>query len=250
MPWVLPLVTSTNDRRQDRLIAMQSGQTSADGGCSPQREFNRNATLMNEFTSKEPDSIGSASTKGPRTFRQEVTGVALFIAVMWVVYAVDWVVPAALVDWGLIPRTMGGLWGIVTSPFLHANLGHLISNTIPLVILLLLLCGSRARTWPTVLEIVVLGGLLLWIIGRSAVHVGASGLIYGLIAYLIVSGFREGRLLSLFVAIVVGFLYGGTLVSGVLPTVGPGVSWDGHLCGAVAGGLLGYFGVGVEPKTT
>jgi len=101
---------------------------------------------MNEFTSKEPDSIGSASTKGPRTFRQEVTGVALFIAVMWVVYAIDWVVPAALVDWGLIPRTMGGLWGIVTSPFLHANLGHLISNTIPLVILLLLLCGSRART--------------------------------------------------------------------------------------------------------
>lgn len=175
---------------------------------------------------------------------------ALFIAVLWGVYAVDWLVPASLVDWGLVPRTVGGLWGILTSPFLHANLGHLISNTVPLLILLLLLCGSRARTWPTVFEIIVLGGLLLWLLGRSAVHVGASGLIYGLIAYLIVSGFREGRLLSLIVAIVVGFLYGGTLVSGVLPTVGPGVSWDGHLCGAVAGGMLGYMGVGVASKSS
>jgi membrane associated rhomboid family serine protease len=74
-------------------------------------------------------------------------------------------------------------------------------------------------------------------------HVGASGLIYGLIAYLIVAGFRQGRLGPAVAALVVGFLYGGTLLSGVLPTVGEHVSWDGHLTGAIAGGLLGYFSV-------
>ena len=195
----------------------------------------------------------SAMTESPdratRSFRDEVTSVIVFIAILWGVFLTDWILPADLTSWGLIPRTWSGLWGVITSPFLHANLGHLISNTIPLLILLILLCGSRARTWPTVIEIALLGGLLLWLFGRTAVHVGASGLIYGLIAFLIVSGIREQRFVPLIVSVVVGFLYGGTLLSGVLPSVGTGVSWDGHLFGAIAGGLIGYFGGQDRSKT-
>jgi membrane associated rhomboid family serine protease len=138
--------------------------------------------------------------------------------------------------------------GIPASPFLHGSLGHLTSNTVPLIILLTLLAGSRARSWETVLEIIFLGGGLLWVLGRSAIHVGASGLIYGLIAFLLVSGFREKRLVPMLIAILVGFLYGTTLLAGILPTAGAQVSWDGHLWGAVAGGLIGYFRIESEPS--
>jgi membrane associated rhomboid family serine protease len=82
--------------------------------------------------------------------------------------------------------------------------------------------------------------LLLWIFGRPAVHIGASGLISGLTAFLILSGFLEHRIVPLLVSLLVGFLYGGSLVLGVLPRLGSTVSWDGHLCGAIAGGIVAY----------
>jgi membrane associated rhomboid family serine protease len=172
--------------------------------------------------------------------KEEFRGVAAFIGMLWIVYLLDWVLPGQWTQWGITPRTLWGIAGIPLAPFLHANLAHLLGNSIPLAILLMLLAGSRTRTWETVAEIALLGGGLLWLFGRPAVHVGASGLIYGLIAFLIVSGLRERRLVPLAVALFVGFLYGGTLMSGVLPTVGSNVSWDGHLCGAIAGGLIGY----------
>ncbi len=177
------------------------------------------------------------------TIQQEAHGVAVFIGTMWVVFLLDWIVPIQFSAWGIVPRTAWGLLGIPLTPFLHAGFGHLISNTIPLAILLMLLAGSRTQSWSTVAEIILLGGGLLWLCGRSTTHIGASSLVYGLIAFLIVSGFRERRLVPLAVAILVGFLYGGTLLAGVLPNVGPNVSWDGHLCGAIAGGWLGYYGV-------
>ncbi len=175
------------------------------------------------------------------TIREELHGVALFIGALWFVYLLDWIVPIKFTDWGVVPRTIWGLVGIPLSPFLHASFGHLLGNTIPLAILLTLLAGSRARSWETVIEVILLGGGLLWVFGRSAVHVGASGLVYGLIAFLLVAGFREKRFVPLMISLLVGFLYGGTLLWGVLPSIGTHVSWDGHLCGAVAGGLFGYF---------
>jgi membrane associated rhomboid family serine protease len=104
-----------------------------------------------------------------------------------------------------------------------------------------LLIGSKARSWEAVAEIVVTGGVLLWVFGRGdRSHVGASGLVFGLAAFLIVSGLLERRVLSLLVAFVVAILYGGTLLGGMLPSVNTNVSWDGHLCGAVAGGVLAW----------
>ena len=112
------------------------------------------------------------------------------------------------------------------------------SNTFPLLILLALLAGSQARSWLVVLEIVLLGGGLLWLCGRQADHIGASGLVFGLIVFLILSGLLERRPAPLLIAVFVGFLYGGTLLAGVVPQ--QGISWDGHLCGMVAGGVVAW----------
>jgi membrane associated rhomboid family serine protease len=162
------------------------------------------------------------------------------------VFAVSWFLPG--VDkFGVVPRTVGGLVGIPAAPFLHANLSHILGNTLPLFILLTLLAGSRARSWEIVVDVVLLGGLLLWVCGRSAIHIGASGLIFGLIAFLILSGFLERRIVPLAIAVIVGFLFGGTLITGILPQPGSSISWDGHLCGAVAGGIVAY-GLTMQPS--
>ncbi len=174
------------------------------------------------------------------TIQQELQGVIAFVAVIWGVFILDCLVPFDINTLGLTPRTLAGLVGIPATPFLHANFQHLLSNTGPLFILLTLLAGSNARSWEIVIEVVLLGGILLWIFGRNATHVGASGLIFGLIAFLIVSGFREKRIVPLIVSMIVGFLYGGTLLTGVIPRFGSQVSWDGHLFGAIGGGIIAY----------
>src|SRR5688572_21633185 len=125
-------------------------------------------------------------------------------------------------------------------PFLHANLQHIVSNTVPLFILLILLAGSRANSWSAVIAVVALGGALLWLFGRPATHIGASGLIFGLTAFLLVAGFFEGRIMPLLIALLVAFLYGGSLLTGIIPRLHSHISWDGHLAGALAGGIIAY----------
>ncbi len=171
--------------------------------------------------------------------REELFGIAVFIGVIWGVFVVSQFIPS-LNSFGVVPRTLRGLAGIPAMPFLHANLHHILSNTFPLFILLALLAGSKARSWEIVVAIVLLNGVLLWLVGRAEIHIGASGLIFGLITFLILSGFLEGRLVSLAIAVIVGFVYGGMLLWGVLPRLGSHVSWEGHLCGAVAGGIVAY----------
>lgn len=171
---------------------------------------------------------------------EEIRGVLIFLGVVWGVFLINLVLPYSLNSLGLTPRHLLGLSGVVTMPFLHSSWGHLLSNTIPLFVLLTLLAGSRTGTWEVVAGIVVLSGLLLWLIGRPGTHVGASALIFGLIVFLIASGLLEKRVMPLVIAILVGFLYGGTLLWGILPHFGEAVSFEGHLCGAVAGGVIAW----------
>ncbi len=172
---------------------------------------------------------------------EELQGVLVFLGAIWAAFLLDWLLGGSLRQtFGLRPRTLTGLPGIAAMPFLHDGLRHLIGNTIPLFVLLALLAGSRAQSWAIVVEIVVVGGALLWLFGRGVTHVGASGLVFGLVAFLIVSGLLEGRLMALLVSILVAFLYGGTLLASILPIQGAHVSWDGHLCGAVAGVASAY----------
>jgi membrane associated rhomboid family serine protease len=170
--------------------------------------------------------------------REELLWIALFIAAIWGVFLLDIILP--LKRFGLVPRDVGGLVGIVTMPFLHGSLSHLLNNTVPLVVLLTLLAGSRADSRVTVALVVVLGGLLLWLFGRGhSMHIGASGLVFGLAVFLIVSGVLERRTVPLLVSLLVAFIYGTTLLAGILPWQ-QGISWDGHLFGGVAGGVIAW----------
>jgi membrane associated rhomboid family serine protease len=195
---------------------------------------------------QEPDDYfrKPAMNSASHTVREELRGIVIFIGIIWAVFLASLFFPS-LDSFGIVPRKLIGLVGIPLSPFLHANFHHLLGNTIPLFLLLTLLAGSKARSFEIVIEVILLGGLLLWIFGRNADHIGASGLIFGLIVFLILSGVLEKRTIPLIVAAIVGFLYGGTLLWGILPSFGSDVSWDGHLCGAISGGLVAY-GLGKE----
>jgi len=174
-------------------------------------------------------------SRNVHTIRSDFFAIAGFIALIWLVFIVDRFLK--LEQYGLVPRSINGLIGIVAMPFLHGDLSHIISNTIPLVVTLLLLAGSRANSGAIVVLITILAGSGLWLFGREALHIGASGLVFGLIAFHICSGIFERRFKSIVIALLVGGLYAGTLFNGVMPFQ-KGVSWDGHLIGAVAGALV------------
>ena len=172
--------------------------------------------------------------------KKEYYGIGLVVAAMWLVFLVNAVLPIDLNQWGLYPRSVSGISGIPLMPFLHANLGHLVGNTIPLIVLLFLLISSRSNGWLIAGSILVLSGIMLWILGRSAVHIGASGLVFGLSSCLIVVGIRERRLIPIVIAILVVLMYGGTMLTGIIPEWRSEVSWDGHALGLLAGGLVGW----------
>jgi membrane associated rhomboid family serine protease len=136
---------------------------------------------------------------------------------------------------GIIPRSLPGLIGIAFSPLLHGDLTHLAANTLPLIILLTLLFWDRSyQPWSTLASIWIVSGLGTWLIGRSgSIHIGASSIIFGLVAYLILSGFLLRKWRPALIAIVIFLVFGG-IFYGVLPQAGP-ISWEGHLCGAAAG---------------
>ena len=171
---------------------------------------------------------------------EELNFVLVFVGAVWAVFLLDAILPGSFNSWGLAPRHLTGLPGIVTMPFLHGGWGHLLGNTVPLIVLLCLLAGSRANSAGIVAAIILLGGAMLWLFGGgSTIHVGASGLVYGLITFLIVAGFREARVVAIVIAIFVGVTYGATLFSGMVPfMVDKNVSWDGHLFGAIAGAVV------------
>ena len=189
-------------------------------------------------------SLGSLGSNQTNSVGDEISGVLTFVAVIWVAFFADWALP--LSEWfALIPRDVARLPGIVAMTFLHGNFGHLLSNTVPLIILLTLLSGSRANSWQTVAMIVVIGGALLWLFGRNGTdshvvsHIGASLLVFGLITFFLAAAWFEMRVVSIVIAVLVGVLYGWSLLFGVVP-MQRGVSWDGHLCGAVAGVIVAF----------
>lgn len=179
------------------------------------------------------------------SIRDEFPLVLIFIAAIWGMFFLEYILP--IERFGLIPRDAGGLIGIVTMPFLHANFQHLLNNTMPLIVLLMLLAGSRTDSRIAVVLIMAVGGALLWLFGRGhALHIGASGLVFGLASFLVVSGLLERRLIPMLISILVVFLYGSALLSGLAPWH-TGVSWDGHLFGAVAGALVAWILVRKTP---
>lgn len=159
--------------------------------------------------------------------------IALIIAVEFLNGSVD----HALNAYGILPRNPSGLIGIVASPFLHGSYLHVQSNAVALLALGTLAVIRSGSRFPWVcLVIILISGVALWGFGRPAIHVGASGLVFGLFGYLLVRGVIDFSILSLMVAVVVTGVFGWMVLSGILPT-NDFVSWEGHLCGLAAGGI-------------
>lgn len=135
----------------------------------------------------------------------------------------------------LTPRTITGITGILAMPFIHLSVPHLVGNIVPLVLMSTILGGVSNRPLTTMFSISVIGGSLLWLFGRSDTsHFGASVLLFGLASYLIVKGLKSRRMLDLAICAFVIVMYGITMIKGIIPN-GHAVSWDGHLCGMLAG---------------
>ena len=163
------------------------------------------------------------------------------LAVFWVAEIIDVVLPFWGLDhYGIRPRTESGLWGILASPFLHGGFDHLIGNSVPFLILgWLTMFRERWHFALVTVMAMLLGGLGVWTFGATgSVHIGASGVIFGYLGFLLLSGFFERRFGAILVSLGVGVAYGG-LVWGVLPSR-PGISWEGHLFGFLAGILAAY----------
>ena len=164
-----------------------------------------------------------------------------FVAVMWVVELLDWLLWHGTLDrLGIRPRTLIGLRGILFAPFLHRGFGHLLANTVPFVVLgWLVMLRRTANFWVVVAITAVVSGLGTWLTGSArSVHVGASGLIFGFFGFLLLHGYFERRLPSIILSAIVLLFYGG-LLWGALPQ-GMGISWQGHLFGFVGGGVAAY----------
>ena len=172
---------------------------------------------------------------GKRVVFSRFKVLALFIAVLWAIQVLNWTVGYRLnLAFGLIPRQIAGLDGIFGMPLLHASFPHLISNTPPLILMGALLAATATRAlFVVTAAIIALGGALVWLFGNTAIHIGASGLVFGWFGFLVARGLVDRSPVTLAVAMVVGVLY-GSILWGVLPGQ-PGISWEAHLFGAIAG---------------
>lgn len=177
-------------------------------------------------------------TKNTYTPTTIIQNILVFIGLIWFVFFLDRFLP--LENLGLRPRSLDGLIGIVMMPFLHSDIRHITSNTIPLLVLLTLMAGTRKNSLPIILAISLLGGVLLWLFGQSVNHIGASLLVFGLAGFLIVDGIKQKKLVNIMLSVLVAVLYGGAMLKGISP-LQKGVSWDGHLFGLIAGGLVAWY---------
>jgi membrane associated rhomboid family serine protease len=184
-----------------------------------------------------PDPAYAGSERARANFRLAVKIALGFVALIWVIELLNWGLNLGPEDFGVRPRQLAGLPGILFAPLVHGGFAHLIANSLPLLVLgtaMLYLYPSAALR---VLPAVYLGpGVAVWLFARGGAHVGASGLVYGLVSYIFVAGLIRRDRRAIAASLLVCFMY-GALVWGVLP-IEPGVSWETHLAAALIGVVL------------
>ena len=187
----------------------------------------------------KPDPRYTQGKKAKANFRLALKVAFLFLAALWLVFLLDALLGLKLNRFGLRPGSVPGLIGVVTAPLLHGSLSHIFSNSISLVVSLTAILYLYPNSSTRVIPMIWLGsGLMAWLIGRPSMHFGASGLIYGLLAYVFFSGILRRDMRSVAVSLLVGFLY-GSMIWGVLP-IRPHMSWELHLSGGLMGVLLAF----------
>ena len=186
-----------------------------------------------------PDPAYTNSEAARARFRLAVKLALGFVALIWLIDLLQWAVDQEPDPFGIHPRQLAGLPGIVFAPLVHADFAHLASNTPPLVVagaaMLFLYPASALRVLPAV----YLGpGIAVWLVGRDAVHFGASGVVYGLVSFVLVAGLLRRDRRAVAASLAVYFMY-GSLALGLGPTR-PGVSWETHLAATLIGVVLAF----------
>jgi membrane associated rhomboid family serine protease len=162
----------------------------------------------------------------------------IFICLMWLVKAVEYIYNTDLYFLGIYPLKAASLVGIITSPFIHADLKHLYNNTLPLLVLGTALFYFYSQVaFRVLLWLFLFTGMAVWLTGRPAWHIGASGIIYGLASFLFVSGIIRRHIPLMALSLLVVFLY-GQMVWGIFPGLRPNISWESHMLGAAVGLFL------------
>jgi membrane associated rhomboid family serine protease len=170
----------------------------------------------------------------PDPRRQGLVLVGAMAAVMWLSEVVDSIAGGSLDRFGIRPRDIDGLDGVIFAPFLHAGFGHLLANTVPFLLLgAVIALSGLARVAGVTVIVMLVGGLGTWLVGSSGLHIGASGVVFGYAAYLIARFVYSRDLVHLATGAIVAAVWGATLLGGLLPH--DGISWSGHLFGAVGG---------------
>jgi len=160
-----------------------------------------------------------------------------FVIILWLVKLYEYEFQLDFSTWGVLPLTTKGLRGILFSPLIHANFEHLIANTIPFFVLCFsLFFFYRKSSYTIFILIYLFSGLFVWLGGREALHIGVSGVIYGLAAFLFLSGIISFNIRLLTISLVVSLIYGG-MFWGIFP-LKPEISWESHLWGGVSGLIL------------
>ncbi len=189
-------------------------------------------------------SRGHSSAAEKRIILKSATWPFVFVAIAWIVKLFEEASGIQLAEYGMAPRNISGIYGIITYPFLHKDFGHLVSNSIPLLFLgTALFYYYRQISLTISWQLFLVSGLWLLLLGQQgSIHIGASGLVYGLAAFHVTAGLikRNNRLLAF--SLLVMFLY-GSMVWGLFPDFFPkrNISWEGHLTGMAAGILLAFF---------
>jgi membrane associated rhomboid family serine protease len=184
-----------------------------------------------------PDPAYTASTESRANFGAAAKLSLGFVVLLWVVQVLNAALDLDLQRFGVQPRELAGLPGILVAPLLHGGFGHLIANSIPLLVVGTAMLYLYPDASSKVLPAVYMGpGIAVWLLARGGVHIGASGLIYGLAAYVFVAGLMRRDRRAIAASLLVAFIY-GSLAWGVLP-IQPGVSWETHLAAALIGVAL------------
>ena len=173
-----------------------------------------------------------------KLFRSSVFITVLVILFLWLVWSLDFIFNLQLARFGVHPHQLAGLLGIIFMPFIHSTNGvsHILYNSISLLVLGTILLNTYPRVaLKTVLIIQFLSGLMVWLLASAnQYHIGASGVIFGIAAFLFASGILRRDRVSIAVALFVGLFYGSSILNGLFPTE-PNISWQGHLAGIIAG---------------
>lgn len=165
--------------------------------------------------------------------------VIYLLGIIWLVHIAQWLMPGNLHHYGIVPRTFMGLLHIPLAPLIHGSLFHLIANSLPLLGLgFLIQLKQRALFWQLTAVVIIIAGLGTWLIGSQAYHIGASGLVLGLWAFVLADGYFQRSIKSILIAVITLVLYGGLVLT--VFDLRPSISWAGHMSGIGAGILIAF----------